>query len=596
MKRRLLWQIYPTFLAITILALFAISWNVKHLITISYRNEKQTFLERIAHLSLPSFHPLVEDDDLEKIQAACQHMGHVARVRITVIDLQGKVLGDSDEQPERMVNHFDRPEFQQALTGNTGTNIRFSETLQQEMMYVAVPITLDDTVLAVLRTSVEMAELQTTLQSIFNQIFRYGLMITLLLAVLSLAISWKISHPLELLRRGAERFAKGDLHHRLPVSQAREIGELAVSMNEMAAQLDERIRTIVAQKNEQQAVLASMIEGVVAVTIVGRIISLNKAAAGILQSTIDESTGRTVEEVVRNNELQHFIQNAMESKEAIEGQIILHEQNQTERFLQVHGTALQDDKNQKIGVLIVLNDVTHIRRLEQVRRDFVANVSHELKTPVTSIKGFIETLLEGTVTKAEDTQRFLEIIARQTNRLDSIIDDLLMLSRIEQQSEHEQVILEPAFIKPILFTAASVCETTSVEKNIRIEIDCPDSLQAYVNASLLEQAIVNLVDNAIKYSNPGSDVRIEALQTETQILIHVHDHGCGIAKEHLERLFERFYRVDKARSRKLGGTGLGLAIVKHIVNSHKGSITVESEIGQGSKFTIRLPLKPGNTL
>jgi two-component system phosphate regulon sensor histidine kinase PhoR len=589
MNRRLLWQIYPTFLAITILALFAISWNVKHLITISYRNEKQTFLERIAHLSLPSFHPLVEDDDLEKIQAACQHMGHVARVRITVIDLQGKVLGDSDEQPERMVNHFDRPEFQQALTGNTGTNIRFSETLQQEMMYVAVPITLDDTVLAVLRTSVEMAELQTTLQSIFNQIFRYGLIITLLLAVLSLAISWKISHPLELLRRGAERFAKGDLHHRLPVSQAREIGELAVSMNEMAAQLDERIRTIVAQKNEQQAVLASMIEGVVAVTIDGRIISLNKAAAGILQSTIDESTGRTVEEVVRNNELQHFIRNAMESKEAIEGQIILHEQNQTERFLQVHGTALQDDKNQKIGVLIVLNDVTHIRRLEQVRRDFVANVSHELKTPVTSIKGFIETLLEGTVTKAEDTQRFLEIIARQTNRLDSIIDDLLMLSRIEQQSEHEQVILEPAFIKPILFTAASVCETTSVEKNIRIEIDCPDSLQACVNASLLEQAIVNLVDNAIKYSNLGSDVRIEALQTETQILIHVHDHGCGIAKEHLGRLFERFYRVDKARSRKLGGTGLGLAIVKHIANSHKGSVTVESTVGQGSTFTLHLP-------
>jgi two-component system phosphate regulon sensor histidine kinase PhoR len=296
--------------------------------------------------------------------------------------------------------------------------------------------------------------------------------------------------------------------------------------------------------------------------------------------------------VIRNTELQDVIRKAMESDRPAEGYIVLHEGNQNERYLQTHGTALKGDKGEKIGVLIVLNDVTHIHRLEQVRRDFVANVSHELKTPVTSIKGFIETLLEGSVTKPEDTQRFLEIIARQTDRLNSIIDDLLTLSRIEQQSEHEQVIVKPEPIKPILIAAAGLCEIASEAKNIKIEIDCPDALEGLINASLLEQAVVNLVDNAIKYSNPDNDVRIEAVQNESEILIHVHDHGCGIAKEHLARLFERFYRVDKARSRKLGGTGLGLAIVKHIVQSHKGTITVDSVEGKGSTFTLHLPIIP----
>ena len=590
MKRRLLWQIYPAILIITLLSLFAIFWNVKSRIRSGYEAEKQVSLERIAALSLPSFRPLLEESKLDRIQALCVEMGSAAQVRFTVIEPQGKVLGDSDELPETMVNHFDRPEFQQALHGTTGTAIRPSETLEQEMMYVAIPITRDGEIVAVLRTSVVMTELQATLDSVFKDILSYGILIAIAMAVLSLAFTWKISRPLELLRRGAERFAKGDLNHRLPIQQTREIGDLANSMNEMAGQLDKRIRTIVAQKNEQQAVLASMIEGVVAVSVNGHIISLNKAAAQILQAPLDTFIGRTVEEVVRNTELQQFVQKAMESKTPIEEQIVLHEQRQNERFLQTHGTALQDDKGDKIGALIVLNDVTHIRRLEQVRRDFVANVSHELKTPVTSIKGFIETLLEGNVSKPEDAQRFLEIIARQTNRLNSIIDDLLVLSRIEQQSEHQQVIFEPARIRPILEAAAGLCEIASVAKDIVIDIDCPDELEACINASLLEQAIVNLVDNAIKYSNPGSGIRIEAEQDETHTRIRVCDHGCGIAKEHCERLFERFYRVDKARSRKLGGTGLGLAIVKHIAQSHKGTVTVESTLGKGSTFTLELPI------
>ena len=590
MKRRLLWQIYPVFLVIIGLGLFAISWNVRDLIRTSHQNEKRLFLKRIAALSAPSFEPLLEKSDLSKIQKRCVDMGAVTETRYTVIDLTGKVLGDSEEPPEKMLNHFDRPEFKQALTKEVGSDIRPSETLEQEMMYVAVPILQEGKVVAVLRSSIAMEQLKATQQLIFMEFVRYGVVILAVLAFLSFILSMKISSPLKLLRQGAERFAKGDLNHRLPVSKVGDFGELAVSMNKMAAQLDDRIRTVMAQRNEQKAVLTSMIEGVIAISIEGHILSINSAAVEILRLSASDAVGRTVEEAFRNSKLQEFIQHVTGTDDPAEQQIILHEEGgRNERYLRVHGTALRDDRSQKIGILIVLNDETHIRRLEKVRRDFVANVSHELKTPVTSIKGFIETLLDGAFDKPEDRRRFLEIIGRQTNRLNSIIDDLLMLSRIEQQSENESLILNPVPLKPILASAVGLCEIIATEKKIRVKIDCPEDLEVPVNGSVLEQAVVNLVDNAIKYSDSGNDVHVDAVQDGQETLIHVRDHGCGIQSHYLPRIFERFYRVDKARSRKLGGTGLGLAIVKHIAQSHQGTVTVESTVGKGSTFTLHLP-------
>ena len=588
MKRRLLWQIFPAFLIITVLGLFLIFWNVSALMKNFYHDEKRTQLEKLAALSVSSFPQLVENGEYARIQALCEQMGRTTQTRFTVIDPQGKVLGDSQEQPEKMVNHYDRPEFQTAMTGQVGSDIRPSETLHRKMMYVAIPIRKDNAVIAVLRTSVAMTRLQETLHSVFGRVLRYGLLIALVLALLSLAFSWRISRPLEVLRLGAERFARGDLTHRLAVPSSREIAGLAESMNKMAAQLDERIRTVIAQRNEQQAVLSSMIEGVVAVSADGKVMSLNNAAAAILQETVENAEGRTVEEVIRNTELQQFVRRALDSEKPMESRLVLHENSRSEQFLQVHGTMLADDKGRKIGVLIVMNDMTHIRRLEQVRRDFVANVSHELKTPVTSIKGFVETLLDGAMEKPEDRRRFLEIIARQTDRLNSIIDDLLTLSRVEQQSGGRMSV-EAIPLKPVLTAAVGLCESRATQKEMSVQIKCDDSITVSANASLLEQAVVNLVDNAVKYSDPGGDVRIEALQIENEVQIRVHDHGCGIAGEHLPRLFERFYRVDKARSRKLGGTGLGLAIVKHIAQSHNGRVSVTSAVGKGSTFTIHLP-------
>jgi two-component system phosphate regulon sensor histidine kinase PhoR len=242
-----------------------------------------------------------------------------------------------------------------------------------------------------------------------------------------------------------------------------------------------------------------------------------------------------------------------------------------------------------IGTLVVFHDITHLRRLETARRDFVANVSHELKTPITSIKGFVETLLAGALNEPENAEKFLRIIAQQTDRLNEIIDDLLSLSRIEQEAERHQIAFTRGNLKELLQAASQVCEAKAAAKNIGLSVTCPDALRASLNAPLLEQALVNLIDNAIKFSPANSTVRVEAQETGAEIIIRIMDHGDGIPPEHLDRIFERFYRVDAGRSRKVGGTGLGLAIVKHIAQAHGGRVTVSSTPVGGSTFSIMIP-------
>jgi two-component system phosphate regulon sensor histidine kinase PhoR len=369
------------------------------------------------------------------------------------------------------------------------------------------------------------------------------------------------------------------------VPDTEEIGELAESLNEMAAHLDERIRTTLRQRNEQEAVLASMMEGVIAVDNNERVIWLNQAAARLL-GIIDDVRARDIHEVVRNTDLQRFIARVLNERQAIEGEIVL--RDTSEHYMQAHGTILQDERGDGIGTLVVMNDMTHLRRLENVRREFVANVSHELRTPITSIKGFVETLLDGAMYDPNDARRFLEIIAKHAERLNAIIEDLLALSRIEQEAEKAEILLQPSRIDPVLRSAMQACEMKALAKDISITLNCQDTLRANINAPLLEQAIINLIDNAIKYSESGESVDVRAEGRDGEVLISVQDHGCGIEKEHLPRLFERFYRVDKGRSRKLGGTGLGLAIVKHITQAHGGHITVDSTPGMGSSFTIHL--------
>jgi len=315
-----------------------------------------------------------------------------------------------------------------------------------------------------------------------------------------------------------------------------------------------------------------------------KIISINHAAAQMFLREPSKVTGKSIQEAVRNPDLHRFVRLALNGDSPEEQDITFY--HEEERTVSINSSPLLDAKAERIGILTVLHDVTRLRKLENMRRDFAANVSHEIKTPLTAIKGFVETLRGGAVEKPEEAARFLEIIEKHVIRLTAIIEDLMKLSEIEQKG---RISLEKGNLKTVISNAVEMCRPLAEGKHIAVEWECPDSLEGQINAAFLEQAVMNLADNAIKYSPEQSTVHIYAEKTADGIVIRVTDQGIGIPREHLPRLFERFYRVDKSRSRKAGGTGLGLAIVKHIVLAHGGYVTVDSRVGKGSIFEIHLP-------
>jgi two-component system phosphate regulon sensor histidine kinase PhoR len=412
------------------------------------------------------------------------------------------------------------------------------------------------------------------------------LAVTAAAAAIAYALARQLARPLDGLRAAAARLASGDVRADPPATDVAEFADLAAALVRLREQLVERGLTIGRQDTQQEAVLGSMIEGVLAIDGRRRILGINRAAADLLDVEADAAAGRPMQDVIRNPDLRRFALTAIDCREPVEDDLLL--RGVRDRTIRLRGTALRDASGDG-GAVIVLNDVTEVQRLEHVRRDFVANVSHELKTPVASIKGFVETLLDGALDDHADARRFLGIVSRQADRLASIIEDLLALSRIEQSETSGTLPLERQPLAGLLVAATDDCRPRATERSIHLELTCPPMLMVTVNGPLLEQAVINLVDNAIKYSEPGKTVWLSADADADGTAIRVRDEGCGIAAEHLPRLFERFYRVDKARSRNLGGTGLGLSIVKHIVQAHAGTIAVESTPRVGTAFTIRLP-------
>jgi two-component system, OmpR family, phosphate regulon sensor histidine kinase PhoR len=530
-------------------------------------------------------------EDLSSLGPKILELASRSKIRLTLIDTRGKVIVDSDTDAATMDNHKDRPEVSSALTGKEMRSERQSFTFGVPMAFFALPMTRENRVVAVVRGAVRIQSIDTTVNELTSRIVLTTLASAVLLSLLSLVILLRIASPLRTLDQGALRLASGQRGPLLPTHFPGQLGTLAESLNRISGQLDEQVRTIGQQSLQQQGVLGSMNEGVLAIDTTERVITLNRAAATVLGVNLSEARGRSIQEVVRNVQLQRFITQTLASDQPLEDDVTLTTDPEP-RFLQASGTPLRNPDGGKLGALVVLNDVTRLRRLENVRREFVANVSHELKTPVTAIKGFVETLREA-MEDGEDPaqlQHFLTIIARQAERLQQIIEDLLMLSRIEQDNEASQIKLSLTQLHPVVDAAIDTCRPKASDVGITIDLRCPRELMVQANGPLLEQAVVNLLDNAIKYSVKGDTVMVDVVIEPDEVQIRVIDHGVGIAAEHLPHLFQRFYRVDKGRSRKLGGTGLGLAIVKHITQTHHGKTTVQSTTGQGSTFTIHLPL------
>jgi two-component system phosphate regulon sensor histidine kinase PhoR len=592
--KKLIWQLYFSYLLIMGIPVLVVTWYSSQAFRAFYLQRSVEDLKTRAVLIGSQVEEHFALKSSGSIDSLCKVISRSVNTRFTVIAPSGRVIGDSERNPDSMENHGTRPEVIAALAGKTGISDRFSQTLMENMMYVAIPVYNAGALCAVVRTALPTDAVRAALKGLYLKITWAVLFMALFAAFVSYLVSRKVSRPIAEMRFGAQRFASGDFGFKLPATGFLETDQLATALNEMARKLSDTIGTLTEQRNEVDAILSSMAEGVVAIDSKERIITINQAAARLFSIDPESAPGKWIGEAVRNTDVQEFLQTTLLSSGPVEGEALLPEtavEKHSERFLQLHGSALRDGSGESIGALMVLNDITRLKMLENVRKEFVANVSHELRTPLTSIKGFIETLASGAIDNKDEAKRFIGIVAAQVDRLNTIVEDLLSLSRIERDAERSGVELTRGSVEPVLAAAVETCRPGAAKKGITTNLSCEKALAANMDKTLLEQAVVNLLDNAVKYSDGNTSVTVTGAfdAVKRDISISVADQGIGIPAEHLERIFERFYRVDKARSRKLGGTGLGLSIVKHIVSAHNGSVTVESVVGKGSIFTIHLP-------
>ncbi len=587
-------QSYPFYIFGLALILLAIIWMRSDSLSSNYMDMIKQDMEVRTNLLRLELAPKIGKISNSKLEQDCKKLSDSINTRITIIRRDGLVLADSEKDPDLMSNHADRPEIKEAFAGKTGVNPRFSATLNQWMLYVALPVrSSGEQPEYVIRASRSISSITQVLTMARRDIIMGGIIAALVTALISLFMIRKVGIPIEDIRKSAQMIAAGNLDTRIPVPAKGEIKDLAQAINGMAEQLKSRLQEQIRQKNERNGILGSMVEGVIAVDNSQSIIWMNDVAQRLL-SIEEPADGAHIYEVQRHSKLVEFAEQIIEKQEVSQQEIIVTEHG-SELFLKLKGSVLRGSDNEAIGALIVIADITEIKKLENFRRDFIANVSHEIRTPLTAIRGAVETLQEARNSDPAITDKLMDMITRHCDRLNALGEDILCLSSLERDALREDFKYESANISDIVSTAVGLCKHKASQKDISINIikDCDEMIDC--DRQLLEQALINLVDNAVKYSENNStvDLSVEAIVNE-RMKVSVRDFGAGIPAKHLSRLFERFYRVDKARSRKLGGTGLGLAIVKHIVQVHHGSVDVQSNVGEGSIFTIIIPIKQKN--
>jgi two-component system phosphate regulon sensor histidine kinase PhoR len=580
-RTRLIWRIAFSFIAITLPIFLGVSAYLSHLAW-QYQVSSRIQLLRGQARLIAEF--LDKNDGVHEqntLGALLRTWAESTGSKIVVLSPGGEVLASSDALPEP-----DQEAVRAAFHAFAADPASKYSWIEHGTAFVSAPIGLASGQEGVVLVAAPLSRGQ------FALLWTHLAIGTCAAAVVSLLGSFIVSRRLNAsfsaMQARAERLAAGTILDSAPVEDIGEFYSLAELLNRTGFLLNRRIQELAQQKNELDAVLSSMVEGVMAIDNNERVLSLNAAAARMFGIPTGEGIGRSVQELIRNTDLHRFIAMTLRSGEELEDDISLYADR--ERVVQVRGTALNDASGKQIGCVIALNEVTRLKKLENAQREFVANVSHELKTPLTSIKGYVSTLIEDGFESPDDAGRFLEIISRQADNLDALIEDLLALSRLEQDASERELPEEEVSLCEVVAAAIQVCSDKAREKNIQLTVDCGPEIRAKLNARLLERAVVNLLDNSIKYSNEGGRVELRGEQRNGTVSLHVQDFGTGIEKEHLPRLFERFFRVDRARSRKLGGTGLGLAIVKHIMRVHGGEATVDSTPGKGSTFSIHLPV------
>ncbi|EAD1221067.1 PAS domain-containing protein [Listeria monocytogenes] len=557
----------------------------------TYLNMKESQLEDDAKILLQTTN--MENLDLDKdaatIQKSLDPLGEDIDARITVIDSEGDVVADTKKDPEKLDNHMNRPEVTDILKKgeSVGISIRESDSLGYSMLYVAVPVKHQGKTDGVLRISISLESVDAAVAKLWgNLAFIFGIALVIIAAI-SVFIARKITRPVREIIEVSTDLANHKYDSRIHGKISGELQDLSISVNTLAESLETQMFEIKQNEQRLNAIVQNLVSGVMLINVDKQVIMTNRTMYQILGET--EITGKPFYEVIKSFALSQLIEGTFETKTIQQKEIILYFPR--EMILDASVSPILGENGEITGIILLLHDITQIRHLENVRSEFVTNVSHELKTPVTALKGFAETLLDGAMYDEVLLKKFLTIIKEESDRLHRLIMDILALSRIEQNPVAENV--ELVDVDEVIEQSARTIFEMATEKNIRVTI--PEKTSASVmietDRDKLQQIIINLLSNAINYTPVDGKVEVKLIEQEAEVIIEVTDNGIGIPAKDIDRVFERFYRVDKARSRHSGGTGLGLSIVKHLVENCGGRIEVESQEEVGSTFRVTLPKK-----
>jgi len=587
-RARLFWKLGLTFLALLVGALIAVDFYSARVLRSDAIRTAGSQLASLLNIAQERMPPV---DDLAQVRSWTQWMAR-SGARVTVIDNTGRVLADSAHDPETMENHSTRPEVQQAFAAGEGQSVRLSATVDSDLVYRARRYQPPSGPPIVLRMALPLAQIDLSQKELRQRLVAASLVILALGGVVSLLFSRVFAARVERLKDFSRRVAAGDFRP-LPAENPRdELSDLALALNNTAAQMDETIRSLGGERNRSSAILRSMVEGVAVIDAQQRLVFCNRAFSEILSLDSAGSEGHPVIEVVRNSELLGLIRRALQGQAGLPSNIamgIVQQRSFSVTAAPVKPLEASPAAEKPSGAVVVLHDVSELRRLERVRQDFVANVSHEFKTPLTAIQGFAETLLAGALEDPQNNRRFLEIMRSHAARLARLTDDLLKLARIE--AGKLEVAFQPVSVAELLESCSATTVLKASRKQISFTVKVPPGLPSVLgDPGLLHDLLQNLLDNAIQYTPEGGQIDVSATAEAGEAVITVTDTGIGIPLADQERIFERFYRVDAARSREAGGTGLGLSIAKHIVEAHGGRLWVESAVGRGSKFFVAIPL------
>lgn len=581
MKQKLFSWIYPPFLVTILLTAAALTAFTSRETAKFFFELSSIELRDTAQMTANAIRPLLDSTETanETIGRVCNDLVQGTSLRLTVIDQNGRVIADTGTVPERMDFHLDREEVREAFSAGSGSAVRKSLSTGIDTTYEAIAFRdYSGQKTFVLRASMPFSIIGVRRRELALTILLFGVCLAAAVSILALFLARRLARPILRIHSGAREFSAGNLGERIPEDGPLEISNLANVMNGMAADLDARIRIIREQKNQAEAILNGITESIAVVD--GDLAIRGKNPAFV--KLFGNGNETSLLALTRNTELCDFMEAAIRSDGPLETSMTLY--GETPRQLRLTSAPLEGGK-----AVLVINDLTHLNRLETVRRDFTANVSHELRTPITAIKGALETLKDEGFTDHDLSGHFLEIAIKGTDRIEAIIGDLMTLARVEEE-ERNGLETETVSLDAVIDSASADIAARMEAASIRLERVGDTDLSVNGHAGLLKQAIFNLLDNALKYGADGGVIRIITATKNGRAVISVQDEGSGIPERDRARIFERFYRVDKARSRESGGTGLGLSIVKHIAIAHSGSVRLESSGEKGATFSIILPL------